>query len=240
MLLYQPQNGYCYNSDTHFLYNFICNNLKKYKNIRGDLLDIGSGSGILGLLMARDYDKLKLNQCEIQKEFQFLSQKNSQINNINSSMFRGSFLDLDFNKQFDYIVSNPPFYPSSVVKSENKNIKIARYNDNLPLEHFILKVSKILTTNGKFYFCYDVKLINDIMEHCNKVKLNIESLQFLHPKATKEASLVLVMAKKNSKTLMKILPPFIMFGKDGKFGDETNAVYQKCSTHSIKCQVDVQ
>ena len=32
MVLYQPQNGYCYNSDTHFLYSFICKSLEKYKN----------------------------------------------------------------------------------------------------------------------------------------------------------------------------------------------------------------
>ena len=57
MLLYQPLNGYCYNSDTHFLFNFICKNLEKYKNISGELLDIGSGSGILGLLVAKKFSK---------------------------------------------------------------------------------------------------------------------------------------------------------------------------------------
>ncbi|MFA9374886.1 MAG: methyltransferase, partial [Poseidonibacter sp.] len=45
MVLYQPKDGYCYNSDTHFLYNFIVQSLKKFKNIKGELLDIGSGSG---------------------------------------------------------------------------------------------------------------------------------------------------------------------------------------------------
>ena len=60
MVLYQPTNGYCYNSDTHFLYNFIVENLKKYKNIKGELLDIGSGSGILGLLVAKNFEKIKL------------------------------------------------------------------------------------------------------------------------------------------------------------------------------------
>mgnify|MGYP003614829363 FL=1 len=62
MVLYQSTNGYCYNSDTHFLYNFIVENLKKYKNIKGELLDIGSGSGILGLLVAKNFEKIKLNQ----------------------------------------------------------------------------------------------------------------------------------------------------------------------------------
>ncbi len=240
MVLYQPQNGYCYNSDTHFLFSFISNNLTTFKNIKGELLDIGSGSGILGLLVARDYKNIKLNQCEIQDKFIFLSQKNSKTNKINSDIYEGSFLDLEFNdkkRSFDYIVSNPPFYPSCVVQSENENIKIARYNDNLPLEKFISKVSKVLSSNGKFFFCYDVKLLNDIIINCNNNKLNIEALQFLHPKVSKEASLVMVYARKNSKTMIKILPPVIMFNEDGKFTEATNNVYERCSTHSIKCEI---
>jgi tRNA1(Val) A37 N6-methylase TrmN6 len=237
MLLYQPQNGYCYNSDTHFLFNFIKQNLKQFKNIQGELLDIGSGSGILGLLVARDFKKLKLNQVELQDEFVFLSQKNADINEIKNNLYRGDFLDLKFDKQFDYIVSNPPFYPSSVVQSENTNIKIARYNDNLPLKEFINKVSKLLTPSGKFFFCYDVKLLNDIMVNCKNAKLNIEAVQFLHPKVTKEATLVMVMARKNSKTKCKILPPAIMFDKYGEFMDTTNDIYKLCATYSIKCEV---
>ena len=96
MVLYQPQNGYCYNSDTHFLYNFIQLNLAHYKNIQGELLDIGSGSGILGLLVAKNYPKLHLNQSEIQENFQFLSQKNCEINAIHNTLYKESFITCDF------------------------------------------------------------------------------------------------------------------------------------------------
>ena len=132
MVLYQPINGYCYNSDTHFLFNFICENLKKFKNIKGEVLDIGSGSGILGLLLANRFQKLLLNQCEIQKMFQFFSTKNAQINNIDSILYKGSFDSILFDKKFDLCVSNPPFYHGNVIKSENQSLKIARYNDSLP------------------------------------------------------------------------------------------------------------
>ncbi len=57
-----------------------------------EILDIGSGSGILGLLVARDNPKLSLNQSEIQEEFQFLSQINSKCNKIEAKMYKGSFL----------------------------------------------------------------------------------------------------------------------------------------------------
>ena len=238
MVLYQPTNGYCYNSDTHFLYNFVIENLKKYKNIKGELLDIGSGSGILGLLVAKDFEKLNLNQCEIQKMFQFFTKKNSETNNINSNLYEGSFVNIDFNKRFDICVSNPPFYHSDVIKSDNENLKIARYNDSLPLEEFIKKTASILNSEGKFFFCYDVKQINQILLLLNKYKFNLESLQFVHPKGSKDATLILVYAKRNSKSLTKILKPLIVFDENNDFTSEVQEIYKKSSTHSIKVDIE--
>lgn len=236
MVLYQPSNGYCYNSDTHFLHNFILENLKKFKNVNGELLDIGSGSGILGLLTARDNKRLNLNQCEIQNTFQKLSSINAKCNGIEAQMHEGSFLELDFDKQFDMCVSNPPFYHSDVVKSENENLKIARYNDSMPLREFIKKTSKVLKNSGKFFFCYDVKQLNEIMIYLNEYKLNIEALQFVHPKKDKDATLVLVYARKNSKSLLKLMSPLFVF-EDKDFTDEVQEIYKKSSTHSIKVEI---
>ena len=238
MVLYQPTNGYCYNSDTHFLYNFIIENLKKYKNIKGELLDIGSGSGILGLLVAKDFEKLKLNQCEIQKMFQFFSSKNSNTNKIDSKLYEGSYEDIDFEKKFDICISNPPFYHSNVIKSDNQSLKIARYNDSLPLEVFIKKTASILNSEGKFFFCYDVKQINNILFLLNKYKFNLESLQFVHPKESKDATLILVYAKKNSKSLTKVLKPLIVFDENNDFTFEVQGIYKKSSTHSIKVDIE--
>ncbi|QKF67593.1 tRNA m6A37 methyltransferase [Arcobacter venerupis] len=238
MVLYQPTNGYCYNSDTHFLYNFIVENFKKYKNIKGELLDIGSGSGILGLLVAKDFDKIKLNQCEIQKMFQFFTTKNSVTNKINSKLYEGSFENIEFDKRFDICISNPPFYHCDVIKSDNQSLKIARYNDSLPLEIFIKKTATILNSEGKFFFCYDVKQINEILLLLNKYKFNLEALQFVHPKESKEATLILVYAKRNSKSLTKILKPLIVFDKNNEFTVEVKEIYKKSSTHSIKVDIE--
>lgn len=236
MVLYQPKNGYCYNSDTHFLYYFICENLKKFKNIKGELLDIGSGSGILGLLIARDHTKLHLNQCELQEEFQELSQKNAQTNALDAQMYKGDFTTLEFDKSFDICISNPPFYNSNVIKSENKNLKIARYNDSMPLEKFIQKSAAVLNQNGKFFFCYDVKQLNDIILSLNKYKFNIEAMQFIYPKIDKDATLVMIYARKNSKSLMTINPALIVFENEN-FTQQVQTIYSKTKTHSIKVEI---
>jgi len=236
LVLYQPLNGYCYNSDTHFLFDFIVKCLDKFKNINGDILDIGSGSGILGLLMANHYPKLNLHQCEVQKVFQFLSSKNAQINNIQTSLYKDSIIDANIDKKFDIIVSNPPFYHQDVIKSNNENIKIARYNDILTLDIFIEKSAKLLKQNGKLFFCYDVKQFNAIIRCLNSNKLNIESVRFVHPNKTKDATLVMVYARKNSKSLMSIKPPLVMFDNQN-YTQEVNNIYKLTSTHSIKCDI---
>lgn len=236
MVLYQPKHGYCYNSDTHFLYDFICQNLKAFKNIQGEILDIGSGSGILGLLIARDYPRLKLNQCEVQKEFQQLSEKNAQTNKIDAQLYEGDFIEITFDKTFEICISNPPFYSSNVIKSENKNLKIARYNDAMPLEKFIQKSSSLLNQKGKFFFCYDVKQLNDIILFLNKYKFSIQAMQFIHPKKDKEASLVMIYARKNSKSLTTINPALVVFENEN-FTQEVQTIYSKTKTHSIKVEV---
>lgn len=236
MLLYQPKNGYCYNSDTHFLHDFVLSCLQSFKNVKGDLLDIGSGSGILGLLVARDYPKLNLHQCELQESFQQLSSKNAQTNEIEAYMYKGKFQEFLFDKQFDICVSNPPFYHSDVIKSDNESLKIARYNDSLPLEDFIHKSSKILKAQGKFFFCYDAKQLQTIILALQKYKLNIEALRFVHPNAQKEATLVLIYARKGSKSLMKVLPSLYVF-KGSEFTQEVQTIYKHSSTHSIKVEL---
>ena len=212
--------------------------MKKYKNIKGELLDIGSGSGILGLLLAREYTNLNLNQCEIQEVFQFFSTKNAQTNKLESTLYKGSFEKVEFDKKFDICVSNPPFYHSDVIKSENENLRIARYNDSLPFEQFIKKVSSVLTSEGKFFFCYDVKQINEILILLNKYKFNLEALQFVHPKLSKDATLILVYAKKNSKSLTKIFNPLIVFENNNDFTQEVQNIYEKSSTYSIKVNIE--
>lgn len=237
LVLYQPQNGYCYNSDTHFLYHFIVQNLNAFKNNQGQLLDIGSGSGILGLLIKRDFPKFHLNQSEVQEEFVWLSSKNAQTNGLENRMYEGDFLTQNFEQQqFDVCISNPPFYHGSVIKSENKILKIARYNDSMPLEKFIRKTYDILKPKGKFFFCYDVKQINDIILLLNKYKFNIESMQFIYPKRDRDATLVLIYARKNSKSLTKVFPPLMVFENED-FTQDVQNIYEKTQTHSIKVEI---
>ena len=72
----------------------------------------------------------------------------------------------------------------------------------------------------------------------NKYKFNLEALQFVHPKVSKDATLILVYAKKNSKSLTKIFNPLIVFENNNDFTQEIQNIYEKSSTYSIKVSIE--
>lgn len=113
MNLYQYDEGYRYNSDSLLLYDFISK-----LNPKGKLLDVGSGCGILGLLLKRDFPSLELTQIDIQEQNIVLTKKNALENSLDSKVLQGDFLHVDFEDRFDVIVSNPPFYDKGSKKAK--------------------------------------------------------------------------------------------------------------------------
>jgi tRNA1(Val) A37 N6-methylase TrmN6 len=228
LFLYQEERGYFFNSDSHFLYDFIT----KF-NPKGEVLDIGCGCGILGLLTARDFP-IALTGIDKQKHNTFISKKNAQINAISSRVIEDDFLTHEFDKQFDFIISNPPYYHDGVSKSENEALHISRYNTHLPIEDFIQKARKLLKNRGHFIFCYDAGSLQDLFVSLNEAKLQVEDIRFVHGTKAKPSSLVLIHARKGSRSKTKIHPPLINMN-NGEPTEEVKSIYQKTRTYSIKC-----
>jgi tRNA1(Val) A37 N6-methylase TrmN6 len=231
VLIYQLENAFYYNSDSLFLYDFIM----QFKP-KGRVLDVGSGSGVVGLLVARDVPKIVLEAVEKQEAFVFLSEQNARVNKIDYQVYHRDFLDHDA-KPYNYIISNPPFYHPNVVQSDNVALNIARYNSHLMMDDFFKKVAQLLAPRGHFIFCYDAKQLQMIMSALSRVKLVVETLRYVHPRQGKSPTLVLIQARKNSKSLIKTLAPLYAFGEGQTFSDEAKAIYKRASTQSIKCQL---
>ena len=223
--LYQLQNGYRYNSDTLFLYDFI--NASK---LRGDIIDVGCGCGILGLLVARD-NEIKLTGIDIDPLNVQISRHNASVNGIAGEFITGDFSEFKSEIKFDFIISNPPFYHFGVTKSQNQHIANSRYNDSLSLEQFLAGANRNLKPKGVLYFCYDAKQIGLILALLVKFKLNLTKLKFVHSKRGQNAKLALFEAKKSSKSLCEILPPLIVFDGDN-FSLEASEIFKKANTIS--------
>ena len=228
MFLYQPTKGYAYNSDSIFLYDFI----SKF-NPKGDLLDVGCGVGIISLLLSRDFN-INTTIVDKQKIMLKYAKNNYKINSISVESHEGDFIDLSIDNRFDFIVSNPPFYDSAVTQSDNEHINIARYAHHLPIDSFIEKVKRSLKPRGRFIFCYDAKQVDLLLYILIKYKINPEVIRFVHSKLDRESKLVMISARANSKSMMRVLPPLIVFDKDSKYSLEAKRAFINASTNSIK------
>ncbi len=209
-----------------FLYDFI----SKF-NIKGDVLEVGGGCGVLGLLLKRDFPKISLSIIEKQKIMAEFIKKNIKENALKAEVIEGDFLTAEINKKFDFIVSNPPFYKGTL-KSENEIIKIARYEEYLPIKEFFEKVNTLLKERGEFIFCYDAKRIDDIVKYM-PVPLKITDIRFMHPRLNKKATLVMVRAKRHAKSMVFIHPPLIGFEGES-YSEEAAKIYKKAATKSVK------
>ena len=224
--LYQLENGYCYNSDSLFLYAFI----KRFLKNNITLLDIGAGCGILGLLCARDF-KIKLYLNEINATMATIASMNAKKNNIACEMIVGDILESKLEK-FDFIISNPPFYRKDIIDSKNQFLYLARQSENLPLCLLLKFVRSILKINGTFVFCYDAKEIKNVFSAISENGFNVEEMMFVYPKISKNANLVMIKCRiSNSQT--KILAPLYNF-IDKEHSNEAKEIFKICNTCSIK------
>ena len=228
LYIYQPTKGYAYNSDSIFLYDFI----SKFQP-KGRLLDVGCGVGIVSLLLSRDFT-LSTTIIDKQQSMLTYAKHNYKINNLEVNAYLGDFIEFSEDETFDFVVSNPPFYDSDVIQSENEHLNIARYAHHLPILEFVAKVKKILKPRGRFIFCYDAKQIDRLLHALKENKLNPEVLRFVHSKIDRESKLVMISARMNSKSLTKIMPPLIVFDNKSNYLKEAKEAFLKAKTQSIK------
>ncbi len=228
MFLYQDKNGFLFNSDAHFLYHFISE-----FNPKGKVLDVGCGCGIVGLLVARDFD-IELTALDLQEQNCKLTEINARVNGISTNIIHSDFLEFSTKDKFDIIISNPPYYHDGVSKTLNPQLHKSRYNQHLPLEAFIKKANSLIKPKGSLIFCYDAKQIQSLLKLLEEYKFRVNDIRFLHPKMDKPSSLVFIHAKKSSKSLTIIHPPLIHFVGD-EMSQEAKDIYHKTRTYSIKC-----
>ncbi len=228
MFLYQPTSGYCYNSDSIFLYDFAAS-LKP----KGSLLDVGCGVGILALLLSRDF-ALSATIIDKQKKMLDYARHNFDLNSLTVNAYLDDFLTWKSSERFDTIVSNPPFYDSQVMQSEEEHLNIARYAQHLPLNELIQKVKKHLKPRGRFVFCYDAKQIDRVLSDLRSNSINPELIRFVHSKIDRDSKLVMVSARMNSRSMSRVMSPLVVFDEESCYLNEAKSAFERAGTHSIK------
>lgn len=232
MRLYQSQGGYHYNSDTLFLYDFITQFSPK-----GRLLDVGSGCGILGMLLKRDFD-ISLSQIELQKDNVFLNRINAKTNGLESDVIQGDFKLYCSSSKYDYIVSNPPFYDGMLPMSTNVSKNLSRNDQGLVLQEFFRKSNSLVSNRGYILFCYRSDALSQIVLQAQTFKFNLEMVRYLYAKPKSNSKVAFYALRKNSKAKTIIAPPMVSHKSNGDFSDEAKEIFQKTGTYSIQCKID--
>lgn len=255
MKLFQLKDGYRYNSDSLFLWDFARKNCS-FKASQS-LLDVGCGCGILGLLLARDFN-CALSCIDIQPQNCQLAQINAKANDIKASIicadffkdwesgnsripsnfdenFRIPSLGFQRSKSFERIICNPPFYDFG---GENKNAhkNTSRNASSFDISAFASKCSKLLAPKGELVLCYDARLVDRLLQALLQAGLKPIKLAFLHSKPSKPANVVLVVAKKGAKSPLCVFGSLFACNESGTHSDFAKEVFIKADLISVDLQ----
>ncbi len=213
--LYQPDVGYRFSVDSLLLASFV--RPKKHQII----LDLGTGCGViaLGVLILNPTLDLKIVGVELDDELIKCAKKNINLLGFNDCFF---LLNIDlkrFNLKkefFDIVMFNPPYRGIEEGRLSPYSMKNkACFNLTGSLEDFVKKAFYLLKNKGDLYVIYLSKKLTRLLDCLSHNRLEPKRIRFVYPRLDKDASFVLVMAKKNSKKGVKIEPPLILYsGKD--------------------------
>ncbi len=138
------------------------------------ILDIGSGTGILGLMLAQRSNAEIINAIEIDDNAYEQCVENFENSSWSDRLFcyHASLEEFvyEIENEYDLIISNPPFY-SDEFKTKNKQRDLARFSDALPFNHLLESVSKLLSNEGVFSVIIPFKEEVKFIELASKVAL---------------------------------------------------------------------
>ncbi|MFH1729619.1 MAG: methyltransferase [Pseudomonadota bacterium] len=206
----QSKSGYRFSIDSLLLANFINDNLKRNQT---ELLELGAGSGVISIILAKKNKKLKISAIEIQKNLSNLLSRNIENNSLNCQIIAiasdiSESIKAIKGKQFDIIFSNPPFYKSDSGRINPTDEKsIARHEIKGNLKIFLKHGSKYLKNEGSFYFIHSAPRLFEIIQTLSEFNFCLNKIQFVHGSPEQNSKLLLAEAVRGKKRQLNLLPP---------------------------------
>lgn len=200
--------------------------------IYGDVLDVGAGCGILGLLLKRDFESINLSLLEIQERNLEILRLNSLQNDLPAEILHADFAEFKSKKRFDFIVSNPPFYRERISLSKEPHMALSKSAASLSLRDFVRSANAHLKPGGTLIFCYEAGKLAKICELLGEFRLNLTRLGFVYPDISKPAKLALLQARKNSRSPCEIALP-IYASAHGRRTEQAQAIYKSADLTSV-------
>lgn len=217
LCIYQPLQGYRSSVDALLLSYFASQGRRVLK-----ALDIGSGSGLIGLSLLLSDQAEFVTAVEIQPELSKLAQKNSVENGFSS---RFEMLNSDLRSlpqsffdsaRYGLIVMNPPFWPQNHRLPKHPQKRIACHELNGSIVDWIKLASRVVEPRrGRICIVFPSFRLNSLYKALSRHRLSCVRLQFIHPLIDRDAELVLVEARPRTSPQLRILPPLVLKSLNG-------------------------
>lgn len=218
----QNRNGYRFSIDAILLAGHV-------KANSGDrILDIGTGSGIISLILAYRNPQINIYGVEVQKSLADIAILNVKDNNIED---RVKILCADIKNlntdmisgPLDIVVSNPPYRKakSGRVNPDNQRAR-ARHEIDITLTDIIKASSRLLRISGRFIIIYLSERIADMVTQMRLSGIEPKYFRFIYSKSNSESKLVIVEGVKGGRTGAKVVSPLVIYCDDDTYTDEVN------------------
>ena len=200
----QKVGGYKYGEDTILLFKLFQASLNK-KNIK--LLDIGTGNGILPILLSDNEFLSELVGIDIQKENIDRANEALQLNKIEKNI-QFECIDIrEYKKSnyFDVIISNPPYMNDNGKKiNENEHKAISRHEIKLSLNELISNAKRLLKPIGSLYFIHRTHRLVEIIKALDKNNFSIKKIIFIYSAQNNKSTMMFVEAVKGKTIKLEI------------------------------------
>ena len=226
----QNEKGFCFGIDSILISDFA----REIK--QGTMgVDLGTGTGIISILLASKTKLTKIIGIEIQKDIADMAKRSVELNSLqdkieikNLNVKEIAEKALLEREKFDFVVTNPPYKKLDTGKTNENEYKfISRHEVTANLEDFIKTTKYLLKDKGSMYIVHRPDRLVDIIDLMRKYKIEPKKMRFVHSTIESEATLVLIKGIKNAKQFLKAEKPLIIYNSIGEYTEEIYKIYDK-------------
>jgi tRNA1Val (adenine37-N6)-methyltransferase len=221
----QPAHGYRFSLDPLLLVDFA----SPREGERS--IDLGTGCGIIPLLMARIDAGSEITGLELQESMAELAERNAALNAVSD---RVSIVRCDVNSvrdyfrvsQFNLVISNPPYRKRGSGKvSPKPGREDARHESTASLADFLAAAKFLCAPSGRICFIYHSSRLSDLLVEASILKLCPMRLRFVHGSPPAEARMFMIELSKGKRSELKVLPPLFVYDAEGEYSEEMKKIF---------------
>jgi tRNA1Val (adenine37-N6)-methyltransferase len=200
---------------------------------RGRLMDLGTGSGIIPLVLAKRLGRRDITALELQPRLYSLAERNVYLNRCEQqvTLVQGDLRQVDelfAAGSFNHVLCNPPYRACTTGRSSLMVEKaLARHEVACALPDVARAASYLLAPRGGLCVVYPAARFAELAGVLREHRLEPRTARMVHPRADRPAKLVLLHAVKGGRTDLSVLPPLVLHAEDEHaFTEEVSAMVE--------------